>query len=224
MTGPSDGAVRHFSPDEAPAGMQHLLNALVAPRPIAWVSTWGPNGTANVAPHSYTTVFNVAPPIVGFVSSGRKDTLNNVEATGAFACNFADTRLAEAMNLSSADFPPDVSEFAWAGLTVRAADRVNAPLVSEAPASLECRVVDVHPVPGTSSVLVLGEVVRVHTAERLWDGDRIDLAAYDPVGRTSGSGYTRLGEQFQMKRPTWKGLQEAGATPTGAAVGDGRPR
>ena len=206
-------STRRFPPSDAPSGMQHLLNGIVAPRPIAWVSTWGPNGTANVAPHSYTTVFNVDPPIVGFVSSGRKDTLNNVETTAAFGCNFVDFRLAEAMNLTSADFPPEISEFAWAGLTVRPGDVVNAPLVAEAPVSFECRVVDIHPVPGSSSVIVLGEVVWLHTAERIWDGDRIDMAAYDPVGRTSGSGYTRIGAPFQMKRPTCSGLQATGARP-----------
>jgi flavin reductase (DIM6/NTAB) family NADH-FMN oxidoreductase RutF len=206
-------SMRHFDPSEAPAGMQHLLNGVVAPRPIAWVSTWGPNETANVAPHSYTTIFNVSPPVIGFVSSGRKDTLNNVEATGAFGCSFIGSSLAEAMNLSSADFPPDVSEFDWAGLTIQRGDVVNAPLVAEAPVTFECRVVDIHPVPGTSSVLVLGEVVRVHTAERIWDDDRVDLIALDPIGRTTGSGYAHLGEQFQMKRPTWERLQESGARP-----------
>lgn len=211
MTDPEP--IRHFAPANAPAGMQHLLNGVVAPRPIAWISSRGPKGTANVAPHSYTTVFNVSPPIVGFVSSGRKDTLNNVEETGAFCCNFADFRLAGAMNLTSADFPPDVSEFDWAGLDVRPGEVVNAPMVAEAPVSFECKVVDVHPVPGTDSVLVLGEVVWVHTAERVWDGDRIDMVAYDPIGRTSGSGYTRLGEQFQMKRPTWQGLLASGERP-----------
>ncbi|MGI9253928.1 MAG: flavin reductase family protein [Thermomicrobiales bacterium] len=205
--------MRHFDPVDAPAGMQHLLNGVVAPRPIAWVSTWGPNRTANVAPHSYMTVFNVDPPIVGFVSNGRKDTLNNVEETGAFACNFADFALAEAMNLTSADFPPTVSEFDWAGLTIVEGDAVNAPWVGESPASFECKVVEIQPVPGTSSVLVLGEVVRIHIADRLWIGDRLDVTALDPVGRTSGSGYTRLGEPFSMKRPTWKGLQQAGVNP-----------
>jgi flavin reductase (DIM6/NTAB) family NADH-FMN oxidoreductase RutF len=205
--------MRHFDPADAPAGIQHLLNGIVAPRPIAWVSTWGPDGTANVAPHSYTTVFNVSPPVIGFVSSGRKDTLNNVEATGAFGCAFTNGALADAMNLTSADFPPHVSEFDWAGLTVLPGEVANAPLVADAPASFECRVIDIHPVPGTASVLVLGEVVRVHTAERIWDGDRIDMTAYDPIGRTTGSGYTRIGEQFHMKRPTWQELQEAGAQP-----------
>jgi flavin reductase (DIM6/NTAB) family NADH-FMN oxidoreductase RutF len=215
---------RHFDPDEAPAGMQHLLNAVVAPRPIAWVSTYAADGTPNVAPHSYTTIFNVDPPIVGFVSSGRKDTLNNVESSGAFICNFAGHDLAEAMNLTSADFPPDVSEFSWAGLTPVPGDAVHAPRVGEAPVAFECRVADIHPIPGTHSVLVLGEVVRVHTAERLWQGDRLDVAALDPVGRTTGSGYARLGEQFQMKRPTWGALQAAGAEPATRIEPTGVPR
>jgi len=208
-----DQTFRTFDPADAPAGMQHLLNGVVAPRPIAWVSTLAPDGTANVAPHSYTTIFNVDPPVVGFVSSGRKDTLTNAEASGEFVYNVGDRALAEEMNLSSADFPPDVSEFDWAAITPVPGDRVRAPRIAEAPVALECRVVDIHPIPGTSSTLVLGEVVRVHVAERIWDGDRIDVAALAPIGRTTGSGYARLGELFSMQRPTHAGLVAAGARP-----------
>lgn len=208
-----DQDFRAFDPADAPAGMQHLLNGVIAPRPIAWVSTLAPDGTANAAPHSYTTIFNVDPPVVGFVSSGRKDTLNNAEASGEFVYNVGDWALAEEMNLSSADFPPDVSEFDWAGITPVPGDRVRAPRIAEAPVALECRVIDIHPVPGTHSTLVLGEVVRVHIAERIWDGDRIDVAALDPIGRTTGSGYARLGELFAMKRPTHAGLVAEGNQP-----------
>lgn len=205
--------IRTFDPADAPAGMQHLLNGVIAPRPIAWISTLAADGTANVAPHSYTTIFSTTPPIVGFVSSGRKDTLTNAEATGDFVYNVAGNSLAEAMNLTSADFPPDVSEFGWVGLTAAPSDVVRSPRVGEAPVSLEARLLEVHRVPTADAFLVLGEVVRVHVAERLWDGDRIELAALDPIGRASGSGYARLGEQFKLVRPTYRDLLAASAVP-----------
>jgi flavin reductase (DIM6/NTAB) family NADH-FMN oxidoreductase RutF len=210
--------IRAFDPTDAPAGMKHLLNGVIAPRPIAWVSTLAADGTTNVAPHSYTTIFSTDPPVVGFVSSGRKDTLNNVEATGDFVYNVAGGNLAEAVNLSSADFPPDVSEFAWVGLTAVPSDLVRAPRVGEAPVALEARLLEVHRVPKADAFLVLGEVVRVHVAERLWRGDRIDLAALDPVGRAAGSGYARLGEQFRLVRPTYRDLLAASAVPTEGGV------
>lgn len=212
-----DDPIRSFAPADAPAGMKHLLNGVIAPRPIAWVSTLAADGTANVAPHSYTTIFSTDPPIVGFVSSGRKDTLNNVEATGDFVYNVAGEDLAERMNLTSADFPPDVSEFGWVGLTPVPSDVVRSPRVGEAPVSLEARLLEVHPIPSSDAFLVLGEVVRAHVAERLWAGDRIDLEAFRPVGRTAGSGYARLGSPFRMERPTYRELLAASAIPNGEA-------
>jgi flavin reductase (DIM6/NTAB) family NADH-FMN oxidoreductase RutF len=210
--------IRAFAPAEAPAGMQHLLNGVIAPRPIAWISTLAADGTTNVAPHSYTTIFSTNPPIVGFVSSGRKDTLNNVEATGDFVYNVAGEDLAEVMNVTSADFPPDVSEFGWTGLTAVPSDLVRSPRVGEAPAALEARLVEVHPIPGANAFLVLGEVVRVHIAARLWDGDRIDLAAFRPVGRTTGSGYARLGDEFKLTRPSYRELLADSAVPAAGAI------
>lgn len=209
--------IRTFDPADAPAGMKHLLNGAIAPRPIAWVSTLAADGTANVAPHSYTTIFSTEPPIVGFVSSGRKDTLNNVEATGDFVYNIAGEELAERMNLTSADFPPDVSEFDWVGLTPVPSDVVRSPRLGEAPVALEARRLEVHPISTSGAFLVLGEVVRVHVAERLWAGDRIDLDALRPVGRGAGSWYARLGSQFRMKRPTYRELLAAAAVPADPA-------
>ncbi|HEY0621340.1 MAG TPA: flavin reductase, partial [Kribbella sp.] len=66
-----------------------VLNAVVVPRPIAWVSSLSANGVLNLAPHSFFTVACVRPPMVQFTSVGRKDSLNNVEATGEFVVNFA---------------------------------------------------------------------------------------------------------------------------------------
>ncbi len=209
-----DEPIRAFDPADAPAGMKHLLNGVIAPRPIAWVSTLAADGTANIAPHSYTTIFSTEPPVVGFVSSGRKDTLNNAEATGDFVYNVAGEDLAERMNLTSADFPADVSEFGWVGLTPVPSDVVRSPRLGEAPVALEARLLEVHPIPGSNAFLVLGQVVRVHVAERLWHGDRIDLDALQPVGRAAGSWYARLGSPFRMERPTYRELLAASAIPT----------
>ncbi len=217
-----DDPIRTFDPANAPAGMKHLLNGVIAPRPIAWVSTLAADGTANVAPHSYTTIFSTEPPIVGFVSSGRKDTLNNIETTGDFVYNVAGENLAERMNLTSADFPPDVSEFDWVGLTPVPSDLVRSPRVGEAPVALEARLLEVHPIPASDAFLVLGSVVRVHVAERLWTDDRIDLDALRPVGRSAGSGYARLGSPFRMKRPTYRELLADSAVLTNDAPTSGK--
>lgn len=203
-----------FDPaDFAGSGMYHLLNAAIAPRPIAWVATRALDGVLNIAPHSYTTVLSPNPPIVGFVSVGRKDTVHNVEATGEFVYHIADEALGERLNLTAADFPPEISEFDWAGLTPVPSDLIATARVAEAPIAFEVKAATVQRVRETNNFLISGEIVRVHLAERIMSNDRIDPDKLRPLGRLAGSQFSHLGELFTMERPTYRGLIERGAQP-----------
>jgi len=197
----------------SPGAFYHLLNAAIAPRPVAWISSLSREGVANIAPHSYTTVFALNPPIVGFVSTGVKDTVTNVRATGDFVYHIASVALAERLNRTSADFPPGISEFDWAGLTKQASDLVSSWRVLEAPIAFECRVVDVIQIAGQASFLVLGEIVRAHLSDEIMTGGRIDPVKLEPLGRLAGSQFSRLGEVFTLARPTYQGLLAAGDAP-----------
>ena len=184
-----------------------LLTGLVVPRPIGWIGTLAPDGGPNLAPFSFFTVVAGTPPTVLF-SPGRrtgtpKDTLANAVANSEFTVNIVDESLAEAMNLTSGEYPPDIDEFALAELEARPGDVVAAPLVIEAPASLECRVTHVVELadPPTNTV-VFGEVVRIHVRSDLLDGTRVDPIGLRAVGRMSGSSYTRIVDgYFEMDRP-----------------------
>ena len=133
-----------INPADVPGGgVYHLLNAAIAPRPIAWVASISANGTPNLAPHSYTTVFSPKPAIVGFVSIGQKDTLRNVRETGEFVYHIADESLAQQLNLTAADFPPEIDEIAWTGLTAIPSDLVRVPRVAEAPIAFEANAVEI---------------------------------------------------------------------------------
>jgi flavin reductase (DIM6/NTAB) family NADH-FMN oxidoreductase RutF len=133
-----------------------------------------------------------------------KDTLANVRATGEFVVNIVTQATAAAMNVTAADFPPGVDEFEAAGLTQLPSVVVKPPRVAESPIHYECRVtqiVDVSDEPGGGSV-VIGRVLRLHVAERvLTGGDKIDLAALEPVGRLAGSSYARINDIFELVRP-----------------------
>jgi flavin reductase (DIM6/NTAB) family NADH-FMN oxidoreductase RutF len=200
-------AIDPLGPDDAAEPLStgdiyHLMNGSIAPRPVAWVSTLSAEGVPNLAPHSYTTVFSTAPPVVGFVSVGRKDSLNNAEATREFVLNIASQSLLERLNLTAANFPPGEDEFEWAKLTHVPSDIVAPPRVGEAPVSFETRVHDIIPIG--NCWLILGEVVRVHVAREIWRDGRIDPTLLDPVLRLAGSMFAELGETFNLRRPTYQ--------------------
>lgn len=193
-----------------------LMTGLVIPRPIAWVSTLGEDGTRNVAPHSYFNVVAHEPPHVIFSSSSgasEKDTLRNVRRTGEFVVNIVTMDVVEPMNFTATDFPADEDEFTWADLTALPSATVSAPRVGEAKAHLECRVVDV--VAAGNGNIVIGEVTHVHVDPSVWRDGRIDPELLDPVCRLAGTRYARLGEVFKLDRPTW---DEVRGTSPGEAI------
>jgi flavin reductase (DIM6/NTAB) family NADH-FMN oxidoreductase RutF len=213
----SDGTVTRafvdLNPAEVTGGMYHLLNSTIVPRPIAWVSTISTDGIPNLAPHSYTTVLSPDPPIVCFVSVGIKDTLRNVSATGEFVYHIAGDDLGERLNMSAADFPAEISEFEWAGLTPIPSDLVAPPRVEEATVAYETRVFDIQRVGETQNYMIAGEIVRVHLAERILTGTRVDPEKLRPLARLAGSQFARLGEVFSMPRPKYQELRAAGTRP-----------
>ncbi len=192
--------------DWEPRELYFLLTGLVIPRPIAWVSTVSEGGVRNLAPHSYFNVVANDPPHVLFVSTGVKDTLRNVRATGEFVVNVATLDLVEEMNATAADAPAGVDEFDWVGLDAAPSVTVTPPRVARASAHLECRVV--HDLPIGNGNLVVGEVTHVHVDASVWTDGRIDPRKLDPVCRLAGTSYATLGEIFKLDRPSWADVSE----------------
>ena len=191
--------------DHDTKSLYFLLNSLVVPRPIAWVSTRATDGTRNLAPHSYFTVAASDPPSVAFTSIGDKDTVTNVRATGEFVVHVAGHDLVERMNLTSANAPADVDEFTLAGLDAVDADLLDVPVVAQAPIAIECRLTQVVEV-GNGRV-VIGECVAFHVAERLWDErDRVDQGRLDAIARMGGSTYSTTRDRFELRRPSYEEL------------------
>ena len=182
----------HFYEPARGHGLPHdPFNAMVGPRPIGWISSQSAAGVRNLAPYSFFNAFNYVPPIVGFASIGAKDSLHNIRETREFGWNLATRPLAERMNASCAAVPPEVDEFALAGLTPVASRGIAVPRVAESPVSFECKltqVVQLEGVDGTKvdTWLVLGEVVGVHIARRLLNDGIYDTAAAEPILRAGG--------------------------------------
>jgi flavin reductase (DIM6/NTAB) family NADH-FMN oxidoreductase RutF len=189
-------------------GLPHdPFNAIVGPRPIGWISSQSQDGQLNLAPYSFFNAFNYIPPIIGFCSVGRKDSLNNIEQTGEFVWNLATRPLAEQMNQSCAAVAADINEFELSGLTAVASNIVKVPRVGETPVAFECKVSQIVQLKRADQALVpswliLGEVVAVHIAEHLLKNGIYDTAAAEPILRGGGpADYFELGNLFKMARP-----------------------
>ncbi|GAC1305335.1 MAG: flavin reductase family protein [Vulcanimicrobiaceae bacterium] len=177
-----------------------LLIGSVVPRPIGWVSTVSAAGVANIAPFSFFNAACAAPMVVTFApmrdsdTGNKKDTLQNVEATGEFVINIVSEPLLEKMDLTGEDFAPEIDEFAAVGLTAIASRVVKPPRIAEAPVHLECRVLHVlHFGDGGigSGSLVVGEVVQLHVSDDVLVDGRVDFERLRPVARMGGPLYAR---------------------------------
>ena len=185
------------------------FNAIVGPRPIGWISSRSSAGVLNLAPYSFFNAFNYSPPIIGFASTGRKDSLRNIEENGEFAWNLVTDELAQAMNQTGAAVSPDTDEFELAGLTPVASNLIAVPRVAESSVSFECRctqIVQLQDLVGgeISTWLVLGEVVAIHIAQASLKDGRYDTANAGHVLRGGGPGdYFSIGPEqlFTMARP-----------------------
>lgn len=200
----------HFYEPRLGHGLPHdPFNAIVGPRPIGWVSTRSNDGVLNLAPYSFFTAFNYVPPIVGFSSTGPKDSLRNVQENGMFVWNLVTRPLAEAMNQTCAPVAPDVNEFELAGLTTAPSRVVDVPRVAESPVSFECRSTQIIQLEGLDKQrvptwLVLGEVVGIHIADHLLKDGIYDTARAGHILRGGGpADYFTIGPEqlFHMWRP-----------------------
>jgi flavin reductase (DIM6/NTAB) family NADH-FMN oxidoreductase RutF len=175
-----------------------LLNSVVVPRPIAWVSTRSAEGVLNLAPHSFFTVSSVQPPMVQFTSVGRKDSLNNVEATREFVVNFAAEQLYEQVNASGTNFPPEISEFEAIGVTTEPSRTIAVPRVAESPVALECTLHTT--VELGDCTLVIGQVRHLAIDDTMLDGDHPDIHRLRPLARLGKDEWTTLGEVRSISR------------------------
>ncbi|MFF1418058.1 flavin reductase family protein [Streptomyces sp. NPDC058280] len=192
-----------------------LLTATVAPRPIAWVSTTNRDGSCdNLAPHSFFTISCVSPPVVQFTSVGRKDSLRNIEDTGAFVVNLAPEPLFEQINATATDFPHGISEFDAVGVAREPSVRVKPPRVAASPVALEC---ELHSTLRLGdSTVVFGRVVHAAVDRAVLTDGHPDVTAMRPLSRLGKDEWATIGDLREIARvpyTEWQG-GEAGA-PTG---------
>jgi flavin reductase (DIM6/NTAB) family NADH-FMN oxidoreductase RutF len=185
-----------------------LMIGTIQPRPIAWVSTIGPDGASNIAPFSFFTGLSANPMTLCFCPVNdrhgkKKDTLVNIETTRQFVVNFATEKNAAKMNATSAPFAYGVSEFERCGVTPLPSIKVKPPRAAESPVAFECelhQVVRIGEGPLAAN-LVIGKVVHIHCDERLYVDGKIRHQDLRAVGRMEGDWYSRTQDAFELPRP-----------------------
>ena len=190
-------------------GLPHNpFKAIVAPRPIGWISSIDKLGRVNLAPYSFFNAFAETPPVIGFCTSHvRKDSVNNIDETGEFVANFCSAELAQEMNISSASVAPGVDEMKLAGLEATASTLVKVPRITRAIAALECILISTTQLKNAKGDLIdtwltLGEVVGVHINDEFLKDGIFDTAAARPLGRCGYKGdYVEVNTLFEMIRP-----------------------
>jgi flavin reductase (DIM6/NTAB) family NADH-FMN oxidoreductase RutF len=200
----------HFYEPKNGHGLKHdPFNAIIAPRPIGWISSRDTDGHVNLAPYSFFNGFNYIPPIIGFSSTSWKDSVANIQETGEFVWNLATRELATHMNATAAHVARDVDEFKIAGLTPVSGKLVNVPRVGESPVAFECKVTQIVQLQGAGGQKVnawvtFGEVVAVHIDKSLIKDGVYQTAASRPIVRAGRRGdYFEITPEamFEMVRP-----------------------
>lgn len=188
-------------------GLPHdPFKAIVAPRPIGWISTRSKEGAINLAPYSFFNAVGGQPPMVMFSSEGAKDSISFAHETGEFVANLVSANLLDEMNKSSAPLPRGSSEFEFSGLVPEASEIVSAPRVKEAVASLECKVTDMlqlRDIEGrhTGAIMIVGQVVGVHIADHALKNGIFDTAGMELCARLGYRDYAKVTEVFTLDRP-----------------------
>ena len=209
-------AVSEMKPNE----VYNLLIGLVAPRPIALVTSMNEQGRLNAAPYSSYNYLCTDPPVVGLGVMNRpggefvpKDTARNIRRTGEFVVNVVTEDLAERMNITATDFPEDVNELEMAGLTTTPSQVVKVPRIAEAHAALECR--ELQTIEIGRSRIVMGQVVAMYVEDRYIDpkGPYILSEELHAIGRMNGLGaYVRSRDAFlnipRIPYSEWKKSRE----------------
>jgi flavin reductase (DIM6/NTAB) family NADH-FMN oxidoreductase RutF len=199
------------------------FKAIVAPRPIGWITSMSAKGEINLAPYSFFNAVSDAPPIVLFSSEGPKDSLFFVEETKEFVCSLATYDLRAAMVETSAQFPRGVNEMEQAGLAPAPSRLVRPPRVAASPCALECKLLQIIALKDlsgetTNRHVVFGQVVGIHIDDSFIKDGRLDTAAMRPIARCGYADYSVVDKMFSIQRPTTDGQMQTAADRTASVV------
>lgn len=197
-----------YRPDDGHGLPHNPFNAIVTPRPIGWISTRGSDGSENLAPYSFFNAVAYVPPQVMFASTsakpdrdGTKDSVANIRDKGVFCVNIVEYAMRDVMNQTSGAWGREVDEFDLAQIERSACETIACSRVTNAPASLECKVTQIVKLEGEFNIAVFGEVTGVHMRDDCMKDGMFDVTSFQPLTRLGYRDYSRITETFSLNRP-----------------------
>lgn len=180
-----------------------LLNSIIVPRPIAFITTKSENGIINAAPFSYFNAVCTEPVLISVAISRRngqrKDTSRNIFATKEFVINICSVDLAKVISFAAQDFPPDISEIDLSKLSLLASKKISVPRIANTPIQMECVFKQTIEFGENRGDLIIGEVVNIHLHKKILDSKgHIDFEKLNPLARLSGKTYAELTNFFDI--------------------------
>jgi flavin reductase (DIM6/NTAB) family NADH-FMN oxidoreductase RutF len=189
-----------------PKEAYRILEAVVVPRPIAFITTMSPDGIINATPHSFFNVVNDDPPMVAFSAGspelGKISTVQNIEITNEFVVNVVTEKILDAVVKAGVEYPRKTSELDVTKLKTAKSQLVHPPRIAESPVSLECRLWRQIPLKKDGNVLTIGEVVLIHVADALLTRGKPDVTKLDAVGRLAGDWFVPTTARIKRSLPT----------------------
>lgn len=197
-----------YRPSEGHGLPHNPFNALITPRPIAWISTRGPDGSENLAPYSFFNGVAYTPPQIMYASTtpspqqgDQKDSVSKIRDSGVFCVNIVEFSARDAMNRTSAMVPSDIDEFELAGITRAQCETIECSRVAGAPAAMECELSQIVELEGDRNFLVVGRVSGIHLRDDCIVDGKFDATRYQPLARMGYRDYTKVESVFTLKRP-----------------------
>lgn len=178
-----------------------ILNSIIVPRPIAFITTRGENGIINAAPFSYFNIVCTKPAIVSVSierrQSIRKDTAHNIFTNKEYVINICSVDMAAAVSCASKDHPPEISEIDVTSLSLIASEKISVPRIANTLIQMECYLFQALEVGDLKGDLILGKVLKVHLHKEILNPNgQIDFKKLNPLARLSGNAYAKLDPFF----------------------------
>ena len=158
---------------------------MLYPLPVVMVSAADKEGRDHIITVAWAGTVCTNPPMVSISIRPERYSYHMIRETGEFVINLTTEELAFATDYCGVKSGRDVDKFKETGLTREKAEKVKAPMIAEAPVSIECKVKEIRELG--SHHMFIAQVAAVHADEKYMDEkNRFDLNRARPIVYSHG--------------------------------------